>query len=252
MSHPHPEVLAREFWVGTGLSETFPRNIEQALALTLPLALVKLPLLNTQIIEQWMIRRRIQIQPHIPLDRRDLCGCMVAHRGRGFLFVCGADEPEEQRLTIAHEVAHFLLDYLWPRHRVVHVLGESITNVLDGLRPATLAERAAAILSHVHVGAHIHLLPRRSVDHQSDSFIAQAEDRADQFALELVAPQERILALWQGFSVHQAFQPEQACAALAAYFGLPAYAFEAQMQRISRPPPVSFLTDVRAGIKKPG
>lgn len=252
MSHIHPEIVARELWAGTGLQDTFPRNIEQAVALTLPLALVKLPVLTTQLIGQWLQRRRIHIQPHVPLDRHDLCGCLVAHRGHGFVFVCGADEPEEQRFTLAHEVAHFLVDYLWPRRQVIHALGDAITDVLDGLRPATPAERAAAILSHVHVGAHLHLLPRRDTEGNPDVLIAQAENRADQLALELVAPQERILALWQDFSVWPVFQPERACAALAVYFGLPVSAFAAQVQRLSQSRPVSFLADVRAGSKRPG
>jgi hypothetical protein len=59
MQHPNPEALAHEFWVGTGLQDTFPRNIEYAIAMKLPLALVKLPQLNAQMIGQWLERRHI-------------------------------------------------------------------------------------------------------------------------------------------------------------------------------------------------
>jgi hypothetical protein len=158
MQHPNPETLAHAFWAGTGLQDAFPRDIERAIAIKLPLALVKLPQLNTQVIGQWLERRRI-LTP-LALDPRDLCGSLVAYRGYGIIFVCGADDQAEQRLTAAHEVAHFLVDYLLPRQQVIQALGEHMTEVLDGLRKATPAERASAILSHLRLGAHTHLLPR--------------------------------------------------------------------------------------------
>jgi hypothetical protein len=159
MQHPSPETLAHAFWVGTGLQDTFPRNIERAIAMKLPLALVKLPQLNTKMIGQWLEQRRIitplarlrrrRAQP-FPLDQRDLFGSLVAYRGYGIIFVCGADDPAEQRLTVAHEVAHFLVDYVHPRQQVIQALGEHIAEVLDGLRQATPAERAAAPLKPVY------------------------------------------------------------------------------------------------------
>ena len=75
MQHPNPEALAHEFWVGTALQDTFPRNIERAIAMKLPLALVKLPQLNAQMIGQWLERRHI-ITP-LPRDQRDLHGGLV-------------------------------------------------------------------------------------------------------------------------------------------------------------------------------
>ena len=192
MQHPSPEILAHEFWVGTGLQDTFPRNIERAIAMKLPLALVKLPQLNTKVIGQWLEQRRIitplaplrgrrAVRP-FPLDQRDLLGGLIAYRGYGLIFICGSDDPEEQRLTVAHEVAHFLVDYLHPRQQVIQALGEPIAEVLDGLRKATPSERAAAILSHLRLGAHAHLLPRPGKDEDSQWVVAAAEDRADRLA----------------------------------------------------------------------
>ena len=42
------------------------------------------------------------------------------------------DIPAEQRLTIAHEVAHFLADYLLPRQQIMRRLGVEMAAVLDG------------------------------------------------------------------------------------------------------------------------
>ena len=242
------EALAREFWDGTGFHDTFPRKIEQAIAFKLPVALVGLSWLNIAAIGHWLQQR--DIAARLPDDRRDLCGCLVAHGGRGFIFICDADASEEQRLTIAHETAHFLIDYLWPRQQVIHTLGEGIAEVLDGLRPATPAERAAAILARLRLGPHIHVLPRPGKDEHSDVTVAHAEDRADQLALELVAPQARVRAVLNVLSARQALTAEVARATRATRFGLPAYAFHDTIQRMVRRQPTSFVADIAAGLRK--
>lgn len=248
MQHPSPETLAHEFWAGTGLQDTFPRNIERAIAMKLPVALVKLPQLNTKTIGQWLEQRRI-IAP-LPLDQRDLLGSLVAYRGYGIIFACGVDDPAEQRLTVAHEVAHFLVDYMYPRQQVIQAFGEYITEVLDGVRQATPAERAAAILSHLHLGAHTHLLPRPGTDADAQWVVAAAEDRAERLACELVAPQACIDALLQDFSTREAVGLEDAGAALARYFGLPPYAFDSILQPTNQRRPVSFLGDIRGTLRR--
>jgi hypothetical protein len=248
MIHPSPETLAREFWAGTGLDETFPRKIEQAIAFKLPLALVGLSPLSVAAIGHWLQRRAIATR--LPDDRRDLCGCLVAFGGRGFIFIRDADSPEEQRLTLAHETAHFLIDYLWPRQQVLHELGEGVAAVLDGLRPATPAERAAAILSRLRLGPHIHVLPRRGRDEDSDMAVAHAEDRADRLALELVAPQERMQAVLDALLNRQPLTVEAARATLTTCFGLPSYAFDHIIQRLFRRRPTSFVADIVAELRR--
>ena len=158
--------------------------------------------------------------------------------------------PEEQRLTIAHEVAHFLADYLLPRQRVLQALGAHMAEVLDGLRRPTPAERAAAILSHIRLGAHIHLLPRLGIDADDDWAVAHAEDRADHLALELVAPQACVRDVLDVLLNRQGVTPHDVRAALATHFGLPAYAFNETIKRMVRHPLRSFVEDIRAGLRK--
>jgi len=52
------EQIAREFWQGTGLAERFPREIETAIALKLPLTLVKLPQITTPAVRLWLNSRK--------------------------------------------------------------------------------------------------------------------------------------------------------------------------------------------------
>ncbi len=111
------EAHAADFWAGTDLADAYPRSIEQAIALKLPVTVVKLPVVTVEAAGRWL--RRHHRTPAFPPHRRDLMGCLYADSGHGFIFVCGADEAEEQRFTLAHDTAHFLVDYWWPRLRVI-------------------------------------------------------------------------------------------------------------------------------------
>jgi IrrE N-terminal-like domain len=245
---PDLEGLARNFWAETGWHNTFLRQIEQAAPLKLPLVIVKQAQTNAQAARHWLQQRGIVIR--LPNDQRGLYGCLVAHRGYGFIFVSDSESIEAQRLTIAHEVAHFLADYLLPRQQVLQALGAHMAEVLDGRRRPTQAERAAAILSHIRLGAHVHLLPRPGVDADDDSTVVHAESRADRLALELVAPQACVHAVLDALSARQALTAEAVGGTLATYFGLPACAFHDTIQRIFQRQPTSFVADIAEGLRR--
>lgn len=210
--------LAGELWAGLEIANQFPRRIEDAASFRFPLSFIHLPVVTVALIRRWASDRRMSAA--MPPDDRELMGCLLSYRGHGYAFICSNDLDIEQRLTAAHETAHFILDYLLPRRQVLAALGESVTPVLDGQRHPTIAERAAALLSHVRLGPHVHLFPRRGLTEEDDIQVAAAEARADVLAMELVAPQFRIdeqIALCR---------PSNSPAMhLATYFGLPAYAF---------------------------
>jgi len=248
MLNPSPEALAHEFWAGTGLHGTFPRQIEQAIALKLPLALVKLRRLDVQAVKRWLEQRNVAAP--LPADLRDLRGALVAYRGHGIVFVCGADQPEEQRLTIGHEVAHFLLDYHLPRQQVIQALGTGIADVLDGIRGPTPVERTGAILSHIRLAAHVHLLPRPGSDEEADAVVASAEERADRLALELVAPQESLDAFLQELSSHQVVSSQEIRAALTTHFGLPAHSCKDLLRYAVQRRPPSFVADISERMRR--
>jgi hypothetical protein len=175
-------------------------------------------------------------------------GCLVAYRGLGIAFVCGADPGDEQRLTVAHETSHFLRDYLLPREEIIRALGDGIVDVLDGKRPPTLAERTIAVLAHLRVGAHIHLLPRVDKDEDSDPVVSAAEDRADSLGLELIAPRESVLSLLRA-ARKSGRAPASVCADLAAYFGAPEHAFRRFLEPAVNACTVSFLEDIRPALE---
>jgi hypothetical protein len=178
--------LAEEFWADAGGPAPFPRDLERAVVIVLPLAVARLPRLWVADAADWLARRAIPCP--LQAAERPMHGCLVAHGGRGIVLLDGADPDDERRFTLAHEAAHFLLDYLRPRERAVARLGAGIADVVDGHRPPTTAERVDAVLAETPIGAYTHLMERRPDGTLGCGRIAGAEGRADRLALEILAP----------------------------------------------------------------
>ncbi len=179
------ENTAQEFWALTGAAPNYPCALEMAILLTLPLEVYPVANLRVSDITAWT--RRVGIEHVIPGRDRRLHGCLVANRGKGTIFYDTKDSEEEQRFTLAHELAHFLLDYQAPRQRAVAILGETILPVLDGERAPTLAERLHAVLDIVSLGTMSHCMERPG-DGLPAGSILDIEDRANRLALEILAP----------------------------------------------------------------
>jgi hypothetical protein len=179
--------LAAEFWQQVGEPEPFPRELHPSIRWAVPLNVDELPHLTLRRALDRLDEQGIS-WPTAPADVA-LHGVLLACRGQGFAFIEANDDPAERRFTLAHELAHFLRDYLQPRWRAERLLGPSVLEVLDGDRPASLTERLHAVLRQVPIGHHTHLLSR-------DAGVAQtrAEQEADLLACELLAPAAVVLA----------------------------------------------------------
>ncbi len=215
------ENTAQGFWALAGGAPGYPCDMKAAITLALPLEVYPVPGLRVSHVLAW--EQRVNIAHRIRGRNRRLHGCLIADRGKGTIFFDTHDLEAEQRFTLAHELAHFLLDYQAPRQRAVTILGPSILAVLDGERPPTRTERLHAVLSMVPLGVMSHFMERPDKGLPINP-VLDIEDRADRLALELLAPTAPLHELIQqatapkGFDARLSFLSQL----LVKEYGLPA------------------------------
>ena len=206
MNHPDNfyliEYTAQEFWALAGGMGEFPCDMQAAIILALPLEVYPIPALRVAHVLNWT--RRVKIAHRIRGRDRRLHGCLLADRSKGTIFVDASDTDEEQRFTLAHELAHFLLDYQQPRQRALDALGPSILPVLDGQRTPTLEERVHAVMSSVSLGTMSHVMERPESG-LSTNLVIDIENRADRLALEILAPAGSLYTLMREATAPKGF-----------------------------------------------
>ncbi len=174
---------AASFWSSAGGRHFFglPIDLERAVVRTLPLAVHRISNLSTEVVSEFLSETG---------TARDLRGCLVADVGVGLVLIEADDPTDEQRLTLAHEVAHFLLHYLIPRNRAIVALGTRITPMLDRTRAATKSELSSSALRAVPIAPYRHAMLRNASGTFGEAGVIEAE--ADEMALELLAPHDLV------------------------------------------------------------
>jgi hypothetical protein len=179
------------FWDGTAGQDAFPRDLHLPVLLNLPVAIIEVEDLTIGQLDRWLQRHRLG--PVTGVVDRPLRGCLLAYAGVGIVFVDRSDDAGQRRLTLAHEVGHFLVDYLLPREDVARRRPQLLA-VLDGDREPTNAESFDALMADTPLGFHTHLLERDPHGGHLTNATADVEDRAERVALELLAPLTAVLA----------------------------------------------------------
>ena len=152
------------------------------------------------------------------------------------IFLDATDSEDELRFSLAHEVSHFLLDYLLPRRRAIGRLGSGVTEVLDGRRRPTVGERVDAVLTNVPIGVHAHLMERAAAGGIGRAAVLDVESRADRLALELLAPGVEVKRRVADLRRSENFQQTVAntVGVLVEAFGLPPQIADGYGQSLSR------------------
>jgi hypothetical protein len=199
-------------------------------------------------VAQWLCRNGSS--QRFTISDRSLRGCLIAKCGHGIIFLDARDPEDEQRFTLAHELAHFLRDYWRPRQLAIERLGAQAREVLDGKRVPTPQERLEALLGGVPLGFHVHLMERDGQRRPVDSKSRDAEWCADRLACELLAPAEYVAAA-HGTAGSDLF-PDALVKRLCQDYGLPK--FEAARyagQLLGHSAPVeNWLASLRKSVAK--
>lgn len=223
--------VADAFWSDAGgAPAAFPRQLDDAIGEALPVAHYELPHLSVAGIDGWLADHGVP--DRLAMPNRPLRACMVVTQGVGVLFLDANDDPEERRFSLAHEVAHFLVEYAAPRDEAQARLGGGIVDVLEGRRLPSLDERVGALLSGVSLSLRLHLMERTPDGHLPGRDVSAAERRADDLALELLAPSDDVRATVPPWAT----RPEVE-AALHGRYGLPRDVAASYARRLSPEPP---------------
>ncbi|SEM42983.1 protein of unknown function [Stigmatella aurantiaca] len=224
---------------GLPASTVFPRDLAEDIPLALPITVVPVPELTPQKGLEWLVSHK---RAHGGLMETNGLkhGFTVAQSGVAVLFLNSTDPADEQRFTLAHEVAHFVLDHLQPRQRAIGGWGQSILPVLDGTQTPSVAEQLFCVFERVPYRVPTNFMDRNGEGKPRTGQVMESEQRADRLAFELLAPRQELLPLLS----HG--RREELEASLISRFGLPAkeartYARWLLLEQPSRRP---FLTCV--------
>lgn len=165
------------------LTDAARAEFESQVALRLPLAVVTVPRLTSNRIWDWLTSRRIAFD--LARDDGRLRAALVAYGGVAVAFIDGTDEAIERRFSLAHEVGHFVAEYLAERSGIDRIGGTHMLEVHDGIRRATSGER----LRFAVAGRPLPLRIWRCTGQ-----VGRSEQLADRVAVELLAPAEALFA----------------------------------------------------------
>ena len=128
------------------------------------------------------------------VDERSLHGCVIVGPSGGAVLVEKSDDEAEKRFTIAHEVSHYILEVKRHHERAADRLGPEFADALYGLREATPTERIDAWLNNARSEAFAHFMDRAPRGGYGCSRMLEVECRADDLALEILAPRSELVA----------------------------------------------------------
>ena len=164
---------ALRFWAKAGKWTLAPDLLEAVERTGLVVRVDAVPNLSTDVVCARLTRRGWAMPPRI-VDR-PLRGCLAASDGGGWIFLEALDPEDERRFSLAHELAHFLRHHLEQRHYVGGIAGR-LRGILRGVSPLD----------------YLHLMERGPGFVPPD--VRDAEEEADWLAIELLAPEEALMA----------------------------------------------------------
>ncbi len=184
------EYWAGWFWKRAGGRAGFPVDIGYAAMCALEVYIQEAAGLTTFSAVSRLKRDGIRSADGI--DERRLHGCIrVSERG-AVILVEEKDDEAQKRFTIAHEVAHYILEVRRHQERAADRLGYDFARVLHGFREATPPERIDAWLHNIRTDGLLHFMDRAPAGGYGCARTREAERLADDLAVEILAPRSEL------------------------------------------------------------
>ena len=174
------------FWRRVGGGKDFPADIGYAAMSALEVYVEEIEGLTTLTASSYA--GCVGIRNACGFSERGLRGCLVVRRRGALILVERSDDEAEKRFTIAHEVAHYILEVRRHRERAAERMGRDFSDVLYGPREATPTERIDAWLNDVRPDKILHFMDRAPGGGYGCARTMDAECVADDLALEILAP----------------------------------------------------------------
>lgn len=230
--------VAESFWSELEPSDA-PRDLELAILWSQPLGIVDIPGLTVSGAREFLSSLRIPWTiDHVD---RALRSCLLVFGGAGLILVDASDDPAERRLSLAHEVAHYLRDYSVPRAEIERRTPH-LVEIIDGLREPTTDDEVSALLAHVDLRLFTDLFDREPAGGYASALQDAREVQAMRLSWQLLAPADEVLS--RAAAASASTLPE----VLVQEFGFPSGAASDYAHYLRRRIPESFDVRRRLGL----
>ena len=185
------EYWAEWFWTRAGRPVRYPVDISYAAICALEVSIHMIADLTPAAATDFF--RRDGSRGATAFGQRAMHGCIAFGPRGATIMVEQKDAEDERRFTIAHEVAHYILEVRRHHRLAEQRVGGDFVGILYGLREATPTERIDAWLNNVRSTPTAHFMDRTPDGGYGCGRSPEAECSADRLALEILAPRAEMV-----------------------------------------------------------
>ena len=179
------------FWTRAGGPARYPVDIGYAATCALEVSIHLITYLTPATAADFLGHDRSR--PADAPSQRPVHGCIAVGPRGAKVLVERRDAEEERQFTIAHEVAHYILEVRRHHRLAEQRLGACHVDVLYGSHEATPTERLDAWLNNVRSAPLMHFMDRTPTREYGCGRTLEAECSADRLATEILAPSAELV-----------------------------------------------------------
>lgn len=182
------EALATDFAEETRFEPGNAETLKGAIDATNRVRVRKVKKLTVEKVQERLSRSQIDIELTY---KADIEGFLIVVGGDALIFL-DPDPPERFQFNLAHEIAHYLIEYHHPASRVQRGLGMEALQMKNGEVALSIEMRIKAFLMKINIQPFTHLLDLSGLSARDRIRVSNAEINADRLAFELLAPFQQV------------------------------------------------------------